>query len=56
MTDRYEGYKTKRYGATYDGHDIELEFDKKLVVLNRARLRSTASWSPRRTSSTATRS
>jgi len=28
-----------RYGAIHDGHDVELEFDKKLVVLNRARLR-----------------
>jgi hypothetical protein len=39
VTDRYAGYKTKRYGMTYDGRDVELEFDKKLVVLNRARLR-----------------
>lgn len=39
MIDRYAGYKTKRYGVTYDGRDVELEFDKKLVVLNRARLR-----------------
>ncbi len=39
VIDRYAGYKTKRYGMTYDGRDVELEFDKKLVVLNRARLR-----------------
>jgi len=30
---------TKRYGISHDGHDLELEFDKKLVMLNRARLR-----------------
>lgn len=28
-----------KYGTTLDGHDIELEFDQKLIVLNRARLR-----------------
>ncbi len=39
MTDRYLGYKTKRYGAMHEGHDVELEFDKKLIVLNRAQLR-----------------
>lgn len=38
MTDRYHGYKTKRYGATVDGHDVEMEFNKKLMVLNRAKL------------------
>lgn len=38
MADRYLGYKTKRYGTTHEGHDVELEFDKKLMVLNRARL------------------
>jgi len=37
-SDRYLGYRTKRYGATYDGHDVELEFDKRRVVLNEARL------------------
>lgn len=38
MEDRYHGYATRRYGATQAGHDVELEFDKKLMVLNRARL------------------
>ena len=38
VSDRYFGYKTKRYGAAVDGHDIEIEFDKKLMVLNRVRL------------------
>lgn len=38
MTDRYLGYRTKRYGATHGGHDIELEFDKRRLVLNEARL------------------
>ena len=27
-----------RYGGRFDGHEVELEFDKKLLVLNRARL------------------
>lgn len=27
-----------RYGGRFDGHEVELEFDKRLVVLNRARL------------------
>ncbi len=36
MTDRYHGYRTKRYGAELDGHDIELRFDKSRVVLNEA--------------------
>ena len=27
-----------RYGGRFDGHEIEIEFDKKLVVLNRIRL------------------
>lgn len=27
-----------RYGGRFDGHEVEIEFDKKLVVLNRARL------------------
>jgi hypothetical protein len=27
-----------RYRGTTDGHDVELEFDQKLQVLNRARL------------------
>ena len=39
MSDRYTGYATRRYGAIHDGHDVELEFDKKLVALNRATLR-----------------
>ena len=34
----YFGYDTKRYGAEVDGHRVELEFDKSLVVLNRVRL------------------
>lgn len=38
MSDRYYGYRTKRYGATYDGHDVELQFDKRRFVLNQARL------------------
>jgi signal transduction protein with GAF and PtsI domain len=38
LSDRYLGYRTKRYGATCDGHDVELEFDKRRVVLNEARL------------------
>ena len=36
-----------RYGASHAGHDVELEFDRRLVVLNRARLRrrrGPASW------------
>lgn len=37
--ERYQGYATKRYGTSYEGHDVELEFDKKLIVLNRATLR-----------------
>ena len=28
-----------RYGASHAGHDVELEFDRRLVVLNRARLK-----------------
>jgi signal transduction protein with GAF and PtsI domain len=39
MSDRYFGYATKCYGATEDGHSVELEFDKRRVVLNEARLR-----------------
>lgn len=38
MNDRYQGLSTKRYGATHDGHEVELEFDKSRVVLNEARL------------------
>jgi len=38
MDDRYLGYRTKRYGAIHDGHDVELEFDKRRIVLNQARL------------------
>jgi hypothetical protein len=38
MSDRYYGYATKRYGASVDGHEVEVEFDKKLLVLNRATL------------------
>lgn len=38
MSDRYYGYRTKGYGATYDGHDVELQFDKRRFVLNQARL------------------
>lgn len=36
--ERYYGYGTRVYGAELDGHDIALEFDKSLVVINRARL------------------
>ena len=39
MGDRYKGYRTKRYGVTHGGHDVELEFGKRRVVLNEARLR-----------------
>ena len=35
---RYHGYQTKVYGGTIDGHDVAIEFDKKLMVLNRVRL------------------
>ena len=38
MGDRYLGYRTKRYGAFHQGHDIELQFDKRRIVLNEARL------------------
>jgi len=38
VTDRYFGYRTKRYGTSQDGHEIELEFDKRRIVLNEARL------------------
>lgn len=38
MNDRYKGYLTKRYGVTHDGHNVELEFDKRRIVLNEARL------------------
>lgn len=38
MSDRYYGYKTKRYGGTHNGHTVELEFDKHRLVLNQARL------------------
>ena len=34
----YYGYDTKHYGIEYRGHDVELVFNKKLVVLNRASL------------------
>lgn len=30
--------ETKRYAVTHHGHHVELEFDKKLMVMNRARL------------------
>jgi len=29
---------TTRYGVTHDGHDVELEFDRKNPMLNAARL------------------
>ncbi len=38
MSERYKGYRTKRYGITHDGHDVELEFDKRRMMLNEARL------------------
>ncbi len=39
MGDRYTGYRTKRYGVTHGGHDVEIEFDKRRIVLNEARLK-----------------
>ncbi len=30
--------ETTRYGAAYDNHNVGLEFDRKLIVLNEARL------------------
>lgn len=30
--------RTTRYGVTHDGHDVELEFDRKNPMLNAARL------------------
>ena len=38
MSERYYGIQTRRYGIVHDGHDVELEFDKRLLVLNQARL------------------
>jgi hypothetical protein len=35
---RYYGYATKVYGASVEGHDVAIEFDKKMVVINRVRL------------------
>jgi len=35
---RYYGYRTKVYGGTLNGHDVAVEFNKALLVLNRARL------------------
>ena len=35
---RYSGYATKTYGALVEGHDVAIEFDKKLLVINRVRL------------------
>jgi hypothetical protein len=35
---RYYGYDTKVYAAELEGHDVAIEFDKALVVINRARL------------------
>lgn len=32
----YYGYDTKHYATEYLGHDVELVFDKKLLVMNRA--------------------
>ncbi|MDO9356433.1 MAG: hypothetical protein Q7T55_22235 [Solirubrobacteraceae bacterium] len=39
MSERYYGTDTKTYAGSSGGHAVELEFDKKLLVLNRARLR-----------------
>ncbi|MGI8537926.1 MAG: hypothetical protein ACR2K2_15930 [Mycobacteriales bacterium] len=40
MTDRYaSSTKTRRYGTVQDGHDVELEFDKRRVIINKATLR-----------------
>lgn len=38
MPDQYDGYETKTYGADVDGHAVALTFDKKLLVVNRAKL------------------
>jgi hypothetical protein len=35
---RYYSYATKTYGALVEGHDVAIEFDKKLLVINRVRL------------------
>ena len=32
----YYGYETKHYGTEYGSHDVEVVFNKKLIVLNRA--------------------
>lgn len=37
-TPRYHGYATKTYGGLVEGHDVAIEFDKKLLVINRVRL------------------
>ena len=31
--------QTRRYNGTLDGHDIELEFDQRRIVINKATLR-----------------
>ncbi len=35
---RYCGYRSKVYGGELNGHDVAIEFNKALLVLNRARL------------------
>jgi len=36
--ERYYGYGDKVYATEVDGHDVAIEFDKKLLVVNRVRL------------------
>lgn len=36
--ERYYGYRNRVYGGTVHGHDVAIEFNKKLIVLNRIRL------------------
>ncbi|MGF1663840.1 MAG: hypothetical protein ACFCVG_15510 [Kineosporiaceae bacterium] len=31
----YYGYRTRRYGTTVDGHDVEITVDKRRVIVNR---------------------
>ncbi|MDQ1649972.1 MAG: hypothetical protein QOG60_2029 [Frankiaceae bacterium] len=37
-TSRYYGYASKTCGALVEGHDVAIEFDKKLLVINQVRL------------------
>lgn len=38
MSDRTYGSRVKAYGATVGEHEVVLEFDEKMIVLNEARL------------------